>query len=369
MHAPPLLRFTCTSSVLLLLISCGTDTPSSPAVEVDREGNGSQLTDGPASQPLERLGLGLAVALRDPAIRVWVRKELEASPYVEWRVALKDLLHSKSGDQPIAAILARSAVAGFRISDVAQLPSLELYLPIAEDRVSWQGGSNIQVAVRRHWSRDFVIHELNGAQRIEGEDYRPSTPTLVLGRSEIDYTDKPSSVRGGNRSGSGTELGREGAVSLPGGPAFAECQDCTAPPPPPPPPPGTNANPFQHTRIYSWLLFQHQEGPLMGLNEIEFFGSVDRAYLECSRHNGIQAGYYYYVTNLSDFNNTIATAIPKVGYLNFRFDGYEDDDDACYRRSADGYLGSKTFGLPGYNGYQTTDYPNKLRFQVRNVTP
>src|SRR5262245_9554769 len=83
----------------------------------------------PAS-PLNAIGRAVAQSLGTPAQRAWLVGALEASPYMEHRVPLRQLLRSAGDVAPYQAILRRTGLGGRTDATLAALPDLELYLPI-----------------------------------------------------------------------------------------------------------------------------------------------------------------------------------------------------------------------------------------------
>ncbi|MEP6589836.1 MAG: hypothetical protein ABJC19_01525, partial [Gemmatimonadota bacterium] len=316
---------------------------------------------------LVALGRALRTAMLSQPTRTSIAAGLDYSPYVEWRIPLSRVLDGRDNDG--AAIGIRSQLADrLGQSATVAMPELELYLPFADQRRAWDGSSAVDIAARFPGSDDGVLIGADGQERriVGGERFVPNRPMFVLARSEVDYTDFESAVRGGKRTGIYANMSPIISRRFE---AYQECQeDCGD---------GGGSggvgggngfpgNTSQHTRIYDWYLQEDHDFP-WGLNEIEFFGAIGTHFQECARHTGIAEDGWYTVTDIYDFNNTVATAMAD-STVNFFLHAYEDDQDACEVTSSDDDLGTANFGPSGYGQrYSTTG--DHLIFSVIGVTP
>lgn len=256
-------------------------------------------------------------------------------------------------------------------SFASTLPELELYLPIATHRDRARTAALVQVAVRSEAGDAFLILRPDGTSFRVGEHYDPGVVvTVVLGKSEIDYDVASSAVRGGASTGSGIL-----ATTRTGWPvAHAECDpeitNCggggggggTAPPP-------SGGDTSRRTEFFFIQLNEHSEGLLMGLNEIEIFGSVNNGYHSCGSVTEVHYGTAYAITFLaSDVARRVATAVP-VGESRFTLEAFEDDDDRCVKRPSDDPLGKWSTGITisQYGRAFTTESPGLLRLAVGTV--
>ncbi len=90
------------------------------------------------------------------------------------------------------------------VQTLSGLPDLELYLPIDGQLARWAKGEPVDVAVRQSPSEDYRIFTAEGSVVDVPESYDPrGRLTLVLARSEIDYRDSASALRGGSMTGGG----------------------------------------------------------------------------------------------------------------------------------------------------------------------
>lgn len=329
----------------------------------------------PGSQPelsqvvkdhmLERIGHGLARSLGTPAVRGWLSREIAASPYVEYRVPIRDLLLAGTEAAPTAgtaappevSLLRREAsLTGSDLATLRRFPHLELYLPLKDQRARWQGDSAVQVAVRRG-TEDYTLFQQDGSSRVVPADYLPATPTLVLAVSEIDYADHESAVRGGARTGEGMEF--------PAGMALPAVRAANSPLAAAP----TGIDTSQWTRSYSHLILNNQDGGLAGDDELEIFGDIGGAYAECRRYTGLEEGRQYFrsfKTTIAGIAEAIALAVP-TDTTGLHVRAYEDDDNACAIWPADDYYGERTLTRFQYNSQQdlfAPTHPVYLRLGV-----
>lgn len=320
-----------------------------------------------AMSPLDSLGRAIAQSLDDPAQRAWLRAEIDASPYVEYRIPLRRLMMADRDAAPVRAILDRTKIGAGKATVIASLRELELYLAIDAQRPAWRGEAGVDVAVRQPDST-YVVYSADGSARAVPARYDPGARiTFTLAPSEIDYADPATALRGGTLTGDSLLLPAASA----GGPVSPNiCTPGTpgCPPLPPPPPPPTGGDTSKHTQVAALYLVSPHDDPLGGTNEIEMFGTVNGRYNDCGRITDIRA-YYNYAIPFNYPNSTLARAVPLSGY-SFGLGAYEDDSGACIINSSDDYLGSKSgILLSQYGQSFRTNSPGQLGFVVRAVTP
>src|SRR5215213_8592466 len=193
---------------------------------------------------LSKIGRGLALALAERSIRSWVQSRIAASPYVEWRIPFRDILLMEADAPEVLRVFGLAGLTQAERLSEKMLPPLELYFPVAEHRIGWRAEAPIQVAVRIGRGDTYTLYQTDGSTSLTRGSYLPTTATLVLAPSEIDYTDRASALRGGTRTGPGMEaastvlLSKVGATALPPEPEQ---------PPPPPPTGGVSTN--RHTHL------------------------------------------------------------------------------------------------------------------------
>lgn len=350
--------------IVLAATGCSSDLPSGQSTgPVAELGSGSHGALHDAL--LSKVGRGLALALGDPKMRAWIRSRIDASPYVEWRIPFGDvLLH----DADLPQMRRVSELAGLTVAEqVGQqtLPPLELYFPIPEHRTGWQASAPVQVAVRIGHGETYRLYTMNGAASVTRGDYVPAVATLVLARSEIDYDDLPSAVRGGSRTGPGTHAGflhPQQSKSRLGPQALPPTDE-----PPPPPPPTGGVKTTRHTRLSYFKTTRYHDDWFGGSDEVEIFASVYGGYTECASMTGVQP-YKEYPLDLANSVWTIATAVP-WGTATVFIDAFEDDDARCVRRASDDRYGSTSLTIGQYETIVGTSNPGHIAVRVHSVLP
>lgn len=323
------------------------------------------------SQPrthLEELGVGLAATLKEEGARRWLIQALQGSRYVENRIPFRRILATDSSAY-IQKVLQRSGRA-FSAGEIAILPELELYVPIKAQYAAINTSSSLQVAVRAAGDSFYIVRPDGSAFRV-GEWYDPGSQlTVVLGRSEIDYEDPATALKGGSATGEGilAAMRRLGVTPdqmlgtdiLPGSTMpHVECtieiENCSGAGGTQP----TGGSTAQNTQLYWVSLEQHMEGLLMGDNEIEVWGSVNGFWGACGSLTNLWWGEAYGLFTSANLVFKVANAIP-TGASRFKLSAYEDDNDRCVRNGDDDYLGSWMSGITigNYGRRYFTDPPS-----------
>lgn len=287
---------------------------------------------------LHQLGQGLAQAIENEQLRTRLHKLLNETPYVEGRVALKRLLTENA---ELRSLLLGEA-AGDWTAAAAALPELELYFPSKQHRSEWTGKGAVDVAVSIGNSDRYRVYSQGGAVREIAGGKAPATPTLLLGKSEIDYDDLDSALVGGKRTGpylerlaqaqgaggcvKGGQAGAPGSAGSAGSATAESIGSVTA-----------QAADTSHDTFYTLLRIKNDyEGWPRGSNEIEIFGNVDGGSGSCARVTDIDEDRDYAYTLGT---RRVSYAAPTdSSYANVTL--YEDDDDGCSIQSGDDYIGA-----------------------------
>ncbi|MEM1182412.1 MAG: hypothetical protein AAGM22_28960 [Acidobacteriota bacterium] len=291
---------------------------------------------------LQKAGAELASALERPDFRRWLHHEIATSPWVEHRVAFK------RAEAPEKS----AALSVTTLEALKELPDLELYFPIPGHREAWDGGDAVPVAVPT--AEGFLVFWNDGRTRSVPESFNPKTPTLLLARSEIEYDDAPSALRGGRRTGSpGGRLHPEKVEGRYG--ASLEC--------------GGTSKTFT-TRQYSYVthfkIKEDFEGPFRGKMEIEIIGhlSPDRnPTRSCSRFTGLEVNDEL---NFPVGLHRVARGVPTIPA--FPGDGnhrlvtwvFEDDNTPCFSMPEDDFVGSA-----GWRADNLGEFRPGTRFDIR----
>lgn len=347
--------------IALALPGCSADPPTSETSSSIAELRIADRAE-PQDALLSKIGRGLALALADPAMQSWVRSQIDASPYVEWRIPYRDVLLYEADRPEMRRVSGLTGLTSIERGAQKALPSLELYFPIPEHRTSWRAGAPIQVAVRIGHGDTYTLYSMKGTASKTRGNQMPSIATLVLAPSEIDYNDLPSAVRGGSRTGPGMLAQVQAQKSQTGGGAQA-----LPPPwePPPPPPPSGGANTSYRTQLTYFRTSRYHDDWLGGRDEVEIFGSVYGGHKECTWKTDIQPHRDYPLDVANSFW-TIATAIP-WGTATLFLDAYEDDDDRCVRRPSDDRYGSTFLRISHFNTIYGTSNPGHISVRVDSV--
>ena len=314
-----------------------TQAPELPTARAPAESAGRPA--GPASRAAqERLARRLALALAEPGFRAYVKDALDRSPVREHKLHLQHFL-GRSGGRARAA-LAKGAGEGESSvdADASSTIALEVYLPVAAHRASWEGGADILVATARDDGEAPVAYDTRGRHRLLDAHTPPATPVLAVVPVETDFSGDsigmmlPEDGGGGGGGGGG---GSTGGTTTPTPPAGLY--------------------------MTSTHFVQDFEGWLKGSPEYEIHilgqsGASDSltSYQCAGEHAG---GYYAFDQNNLDWTGNVLlftqsqltaykTAHPNQ---NVRILAIEDDDGACQIR-LDGNR-FKTFQTALQNAY------------------
>jgi hypothetical protein len=139
----------------------------------------------------EALARRLALALRSPAFRAYLKARLDGSPFREHKLHFQRFLADQ--DRHAFRELARQsgASAGDVERDVAAAIPLELYFPVQAHRSVWAGSSNVLVATAIADHEAPVAFDPQGNRMVLSADRPPPTPVLALVPMETDFTAPP----------------------------------------------------------------------------------------------------------------------------------------------------------------------------------
>lgn len=285
----------------------------------------------PAERHLHGLARDLALALGDTSARTWLEEALATSPYVEDRIAFNRVIRAEPG---VRAALFEKDGGKPRWSGKALtvLPDLELYFPIRRHRETWSSERPVEVAAPLSGTEGFLVYSADGRSRRVDADFQPVVPTLLLARSEIDFDDLPSAVKGGRRTASYLRERTPDPLSL-------SIQDD---------PSSIYTKGIDATRnsylTYLIVTVNYDSG-FRGAMEIEVFGSINGSYKGCTRITGVQVEEPLYLDPPNPSSpHRIATAIPTAMTV-LDVDVYEDDEAPCVKNNSDENIGSVSIKL------------------------
>ena len=333
-----LLELSCVVLASITVASCSSDLPSDTSTGAPQVPEG-ELSAAARDQMLQRLGRGLALALKEQAVRTWVSSEIAASPYVEYRIPLRDKVVDESGRAELRAIGRQAALTNADLAQLRRFPDLELYMPLENQRASWRGGADIQVAVRRP-TEDYALFQTDGSRRVVPEKYLPTRPTLVLAVSEISYGDRESGLRGGRNTGDAMRA-PTGMAQAATKPSFSLFSTLTP-------------DPSLWTRSFSHFIVNQLDGGIAGDDEMEIFANVNNSFAECRRYTGLKHSVQYFRNINANIGiaEAVAVAVPGTNTDALNLEAWEDDSNGCVHTSADDFYGSRVYRrtiAPAYN--------------------
>jgi hypothetical protein len=128
----------------------------------------------------QRLARLVAAALRDADVRTRLRNDLAASPVKEGKLYLRSYL--KSSGQGLLVAMSRAAGTGPQavLDLVNQAQPLEIYMPVAEHRQAWTGGTDVIVAIQLVEHTNPFGVDLNGREVALSYQAAPATPVISM---------------------------------------------------------------------------------------------------------------------------------------------------------------------------------------------
>lgn len=193
-------RFTL-AAVALLAAACqdAPTKPTTPVESAEQSVAGAQLQDG----QIELVSRGVALALREPALRRRLLEDLRGSPFREHRVHLRSYLAGERGRAIAAAAAAGVGISTDSLIAVARrLPQLQISVPVSYDRVTW-AGSDSAVVIGHTIPKEAVplLGSIIGYSTRTGEPVVVPTgvmlpyPLIAIAPAEIDFGPDPESKR------------------------------------------------------------------------------------------------------------------------------------------------------------------------------
>lgn len=184
-------------ALAVVLAACG--ERSAPTALPDDATPPTARAAAPADEAArrERLARRLARALRDPAFRARLKRDLDASPVREHKLHFqRRLARAGVGELADLARLNGEPESAVR-ADAGQERPLELYLPVPEHRARWSGDENVLVATALGDRDPPVAFDLQGRRQVLSPDRPPATPVLALVPVETDF-DRAASAKVGS---------------------------------------------------------------------------------------------------------------------------------------------------------------------------
>lgn len=167
----------------------------------------ASVSQNAASEAGPRVAQLVALALREPSARGLFYRAQASSPVKENKLFLAGWLGGEG--TPLLQAMARAG--GMKVSEVqalvSQLGPVEIYLPVAEHRAAWTGGTDVQVAFAERDRAQPYGFDLNGRPVQLSIKDAPATPTVVVTYAES--FDEKGVAHGANRP----QAGPSGALS------------------------------------------------------------------------------------------------------------------------------------------------------------
>ncbi|HEX2209974.1 MAG TPA: hypothetical protein VHG93_20025 [Longimicrobium sp.] len=131
----------------------------------------------PAEHRLARL---VAAGLRNPQVRAQLRSDMAESPVKEGKLYLRSYLGGSG--QGLLVAMSRAAGTGQQgvLDLVNQAPALEIYMPVAEHRQAWNGGTDVLVAIQLAERTNPFGVDLNGREVALSYETAPATPVISI---------------------------------------------------------------------------------------------------------------------------------------------------------------------------------------------
>ncbi|MEO8450825.1 MAG: hypothetical protein ABI647_13590 [Gemmatimonadota bacterium] len=169
-------------------VSVGTDPTAPGAIDGDSP---AMVTAKLERGRHERLARRIALALRDPDFRRTVLTAFKKSPFREGKVHLQAFLEARDGVE-IRRVAERAGESDHTIrEDLDRAKPIELYMPVPDQRSSWDGGANVLVATGEVDADAPVAFDVNGLRTVLDPKTPPSTPVISLVRAEQDFSQPP----------------------------------------------------------------------------------------------------------------------------------------------------------------------------------
>lgn len=165
-----------------------------PATTAPAEHAAPSLSRPSPSFTQERLARRLALALRNPALRAYVKAQLDASPFREHKLHFQRFLRA-NGERALREIAQETNETPTDVATGADATiPLEMYFPVPAHRAAWKGDEDLLVATAVADHDAPVAFDPQGNRQLLSPDQPPATPVLALVPVETDFSRMPSRV-------------------------------------------------------------------------------------------------------------------------------------------------------------------------------
>jgi len=173
-------------AALLLLAACTDRAVTPPPIETSLPAISEN-----AKRP-EALARMVATALKNAALRAYLRAQLEASPYPEQKLEFRTFL-AANGERALRTVAAENRVSKEALTErMHSAIALEVYFPVAEHRAAWTGDERLLVATALTDDEPPIAFDTEGRRQVLNPDTPPSTPVLALVPVETDFSVRPA---------------------------------------------------------------------------------------------------------------------------------------------------------------------------------
>lgn len=150
----------------------------------------------------------VAEAMDNEPARQRLKRDMRAAPFREHKLELKAYLQSNDGRQLLDRVAALSGGEQAFFATLAKIRPLEFYMPVAKQRETWTGKSEILVASQLAESEPIVSFDKNGSEVKLDRATPPAQPVLSIVPVETDFTrPMPASTTRNARDQNGEAIG------------------------------------------------------------------------------------------------------------------------------------------------------------------
>jgi hypothetical protein len=153
----------------------------------------SLLRETPADA--QTIAKGLAMAMRDPAIRGQIHAAMRGSIFNEHKLVLQDFATTAVGEKVLAAVSAALGQSPTSTkAQIASLPALDFYLPFERHRQTWKPAAGVYVATTfDKRAASITAYGSNGqVLELRQADGVPPVPLIILHPAESKTRSMPA---------------------------------------------------------------------------------------------------------------------------------------------------------------------------------
>src|SRR6266576_5432736 len=184
-----MLNRSCAVAALMLIAACGERTVTPPA-----ETSTARVPE--SSRRPEALAKMVAKGLKRPALRAYLKAQLDASPAREHKLQFETFLAANEG-RAFREIAGENGTTKEALATEAKAAiALEVYLPVPAHRAAWSGDENILVATALTDDDPPVAFDAEGRRQVLDPRTPPAIPVLAVVPIETDFSRPPAKVIG-----------------------------------------------------------------------------------------------------------------------------------------------------------------------------